>query len=38
MDTDQKIIFALVLLGAIGFVGFWGGIGYILLHFISKLW
>lgn len=34
----HKILGGLILLYLLLFIAFWGGVGYLAYHFISKLW
>lgn len=38
MDTIEKIIIGAWLLVFLLVVSFWGTIGYLAIHFISKFW
>lgn len=38
MNTNTLAIWAFILGGVLLTVGFWTGVGYIVLHFVFKYW
>ena len=38
IDTADKVFLGIVCFTICLFLAFWGAVGYIVLHFIAKLW